>query len=76
MKAGLHATYLWEGVYVPAPMPTGTGNVVVGYLAGWKLTSTSDCVCIGPPLPGIHWMRTGGKTWRVEIVRAAELAPL
>lgn len=22
-----------------------------------------------PPEPGIHWTRTGGKSWRVEIVR-------
>ena len=26
---------------------------------------------LSPPLPpGIHWEQTGGKTWRVEIVRA------
>jgi hypothetical protein len=22
-----------------------------------------------PPPPGIYWKRTGGKTWRVEIIR-------
>jgi len=37
------------------------------FWASWM----ANTLATPPKPPGIHWTKTGGKTWRVEIVRAA-----